>query len=217
MGMVRHDAYTLLLQGNDVLTFLNGLSTNRVEGACTTVFTNRSAKIVDVCEVVPVGDHIALIGYAPHKQSLVAHLTERILGQDVSITDISQLNDVFIGTGEGEFPEGTTHHNSRFGSMVIVPVRHEWQASWDQEAWTEHRIEHQIPFYAHEITQKVNPLKGGLGDLVHPQKGCYIGQEVLTRMRTRNSIDYVIRKKTNPVEKATTIGQRNSLVVERVQ
>ena len=65
MGMVRHRAYTLLLQGDDILPFINGLSTNQVDGACTTVFTNRAAKIVDVCEVILVGSHVALVGYEP--------------------------------------------------------------------------------------------------------------------------------------------------------
>ena len=36
MGMVRHDAYTLLVQGEGVLEFINGLSTNLVDGPCTT-------------------------------------------------------------------------------------------------------------------------------------------------------------------------------------
>ena len=61
MGMVRHRAYTLLLQGDEILPFINGLSTNQVDGACTTVFTNRAAKIVDVCEVILVGNGLCCI------------------------------------------------------------------------------------------------------------------------------------------------------------
>ena len=55
MGMTRHDAYVLLIQGADCLSFLDGLSTNLVTNACTTVFTDRAAKIIDVCEVLPCG------------------------------------------------------------------------------------------------------------------------------------------------------------------
>ena len=54
MGMARQEAYTLLLQGDHVLEFINGLSTNLVTGSCTTVITNRAAQIVDVCDVIPV-------------------------------------------------------------------------------------------------------------------------------------------------------------------
>ena len=63
MGMARHEAYTLLLQGEHILEFINGLSTNFVTGPCTTVFTSRAAQIVDVCEVIPVGKNVALVGF----------------------------------------------------------------------------------------------------------------------------------------------------------
>ena len=61
MGLVRHEASVLLLQGENLLPFLDGLSTNHVAGPCTTVFTNRAAKIIDVCDVIPVGSHVALV------------------------------------------------------------------------------------------------------------------------------------------------------------
>ena len=217
MGMVRHPAYTLLLQGQAILPFLNGLSTNQVNGACTTVFTNRAAKIIDVCEVIPVGSHVALVGFEPNKPAITAHLTERILGQSITITDISELNDVFLGTGGAPFPEDTTVHQSHFGEMYIIPVKHRWEATWTDEDWTEHRISNLIPYHGHEITSKVHPLGCGLGDLVHPQKGCYIGQEVLTRMRSRGKQGHRLAKRSNPVEKATTVGGSESLVLERIQ
>ena len=217
MGMVRHHAYTLLLQGQDILSFINGLSTNQVDGACTTVFTNRAAKIVDVCEVIPVGSHVALVGYEPSKSTVIAHLTERILGQSISLTDISELNDVFLGTDDESCPEDTTLHQSHFGTMYIIPVKHRWVATWTEEDWTEHRIRNLIPYHGHEITSKVHPLACGLGDLVHPQKGCYIGQEVLTRMRSRGKQGHRLVKRSNPVEKATTVGANESLMLERIQ
>jgi folate-binding protein YgfZ len=217
MGMARHDAYALLLQGSGVLEFVNGLSTNLVTGPCTTAFTNRAAKIIDVCEVVPVGANVALIGFNPHKQSLINHLSDRILGQPVTINDISDLNDVFIGTGEPESPEGATVHASYFGTMYIVPARLEWNETWSQEEWNEHRIAHQIPFYGHEITPAVHPLGCALGDLVHPQKGCYVGQEVLVRMRSRGKMGHRLVRRVNPVEKATTVGEQESLLLERIQ
>ena len=44
MGLVRHEASILLLQGKGLLSFLDGLSTNHVDGPCTTVFTTRRRK-----------------------------------------------------------------------------------------------------------------------------------------------------------------------------
>ena len=217
MGMARHDAYALLLQGTNVLDFINGLSTNLVTGSCTTAFTNRAAQIIDVCEVVPVGSNVALIGYLPHKDGLLSHLSERILGQPISINDISALNDVFIGTGDSAPPEGATVHQSYFGTMYIVPARVKWAETWSQSEWKEHRIANEIPFYGHEISTTVHPLGCALGDLVHPQKGCYVGQEVLVRMRSRGKLGHRLVRRINPVTKATTVGRNESLVLERIQ
>lgn len=217
MGMVRHDAYTLLLQGEGVLEFINGLSTNLVTSACTTVFTNRAAQIVDVCEVIPVGSNVALVGFRPHKDQLVNHLSERILGQPITINDISELNDVFLGRKDCRHPNSATVHESHFGTMYIVPVGEDWQATWTMDDWNEHRIEHLLPFHGYEITNTVHPLACGLGDLVHPQKGCYVGQEVLTRMRSRGKFGRRLTRVSNPAERATTVGKKQSLVLERIQ
>ena len=217
MGMARHDAYTLLLQGERLLDFINGLSTNLVNGPCTTVFTNRAAQIVDVCEVIPVGDSIALVGFLSQKDMLIKHLSDRILGQPITISDISGLNDVFIGLPDEPHPPGTTVHQSHFGTVYVIPKKLEQEPSWTDDEWTEHRIANMVPFYGHEITPHVHPLACGLGDLVHPQKGCYVGQEVLTRMRSRGKLGRRLSKVGNPAKNATTVGTTHSLVLERIQ
>lgn len=217
MGMARHDAYTLLLQGEGILDFINGLSTNLVNGPCTTVFTNRAAQIVDVCEVIPVGDNVALVGFLPQKDMLIKHLSDRILGQPIAISDISDLNDVFIGLPDEPHPPGTTVHQSHFGTVYVIPKKLEQEPSWTDGEWTDHRIAKMVPFYGHEITPHVHPLACGLGDLVHPQKGCYVGQEVLTRMRSRGKLGRRLSKVDNPAENATTVGTTHSLVLERIQ
>ena len=217
MGMARQEAYTLLLQGDHILEFINGLSTNLVTGPCTTVITNRAAQIVDVCEVIPVGANVALVGFLPQKDQLIKHLSDRILGQPIAISDISNLNDVFIGLPDEPHPPGTTVHQSHFGTMYVIPKKLEREPTWTEDEWTEHRIANLVPFYGHEITSNVHPLACGLGDLVHPQKGCYVGQEVLTRMRSRGKLGRRLSKVENPAENATTVGTTHSLVLERIQ
>ena len=217
MGLVRHEASILLLQGKGLLSFLDGLSTNHVAGPCTTVFTTRAAKIIDVCDIVPVGEHVAIVGHAMNKNALAAHLAGRILGQAITITDISELNDVFIDVGDSEIPPDATVHTSFFGRMFIVPIKHNWQATWTMEQWNEHRISNLIPYHGHEITGTHHPLACGLEPLVHPQKGCYVGQEVLTRMRSRGKQGHHLIVKSNPVEKPTTQGEERSLCIVRIQ
>jgi folate-binding protein YgfZ len=158
-----------------------------------------------------------LIGYGPSKTQMVNHLSSRVLGQDVELQDITHLNDVFIGSGNSPPPPEATVHQSHFGTVYVIPKRVDWKETWTQEEWNEHRIEHVIPFHGHEITPKFHPLACGLGELVHSNKGCYLGQEVLTRMRSRGKQGYRLEVKENPVEQATTKGQKRSLCIVRDQ
>jgi len=217
MGMLQHDAYLLMLQGTELLPFLDGLSTNAVTGSCTTVFTDRTAKIIDVCEIIDLTSRVVVVGYRPVRDRMIEHLHSRLLGRNISITDISHLNTVYVGTGDKTPPSDATVHASFFGTVFIVPVATNYEPTWSKNDWNEHRIQHLLPFYGHEISDQVHPLACGLGDLVHENKGCYIGQEVLTRMRSRGKQGHRLTVMENPVDDATTAGQTHSLCIVRDQ
>ena len=217
MGMVQLEAYALLFQGDNLLEFFDGLSTNHVNESCTTVFTDRAAKIIDVCEVIVLNERVALIGYLPNKDSVIQHLSERLLGRNITFTDISHLNHVYVGTGDAEPPKGSTVHASFFGTMYIVPISSDYEATWTPERWREYRIDEMIPFHGYEISSNVHPLACGLEQLVHVNKGCYIGREVLTRMRSRGKRGHRLEIQDNPAEGVTTLGATRSLCIVRDQ
>lgn len=50
------------------------------------------------------------------------------------------------------------------------------------------RVEAGIPIYGREFTDDSIPLEVGLEDAISTQKGCYIGQEIIARMHSRNRI-----------------------------
>ena len=65
MGIIKLDAYVLLISGQDRYTFLDGLSTNKVDSSCSTVLTTTSAKIIDVLWGLVLNAH-ALNTYYVH-------------------------------------------------------------------------------------------------------------------------------------------------------
>ena len=83
--------------------------------------------------------------------------------------------------------------------------------------YDEYRVENLIPIQGKEITPKVHPLACGLSDLVHESKGCYIGQEILARMRSRGRQGKQLVRLANPVVDATTIGETHSLAIKRIK
>lgn len=216
MGIIKLDAYVLLISGNDRYTFLDGLSTNKVESSCTTVFTTTNAKIIDVVDVIEVGDNLAVVGYEPYKEKVLAHLQPRILLQNVTIRDITSLNNVYLSTENYPEESGITVTQSYMGWLLVTSIKNSLQESMTLHQFTDHRTKNMIPYQGHEITSDVHPFNCGLEHLVHESKGCYIGQEILTRMRSRGKMGKQLVQVPIDAEDATSVGTEFALAIRRM-
>ncbi len=193
MDIIGFDGSLLIIRGNDKIKFLNGLTTNNIENLnpkepLKTVFTQRSAKIIDVVHCIHMNDFIAIAGYRGHLQELLQHLKKQILNSDVQISDVTDRNNFYRIISEEEPNFGINETVIWEGGevwLVIVSAANTLDATLTNEEWNAYRIKNMIPDYGHEICPKFHPLAVGLQDLVHPAKGCYIGQEVLARMVSR--------------------------------
>jgi tRNA-modifying protein YgfZ len=216
MGVVKLDAYVLIVRGKDSLKLLDGLSTNKVEDTCSTVFTTASAKVIDLVDVIVKEGFIALVGYNPHKQNLLQHVSQKILNQDITIGDASDSNNVYLSTKEMPAQESVTSIETFRGWLIVAPKSIEIANDMSQIDFDDYRVENMIPMQGYEVTSENHPLACGLGHLVHESKGCYVGQEILARMRSRGKQGKELVRLPNPVEGATTVGKSHSLVIRRV-
>lgn len=57
------------------------------------------------------------------------------------------------------------------------------------EAW---RILEGYPIAGHELSEEHNPLEAGLEDAISFSKGCYVGQEVVARLRTYDKVSRIL-------------------------
>ena len=216
MGIIQLDAYVLLLSGDERYSFLDGLSTNKVDHSCSTVLTTTNAKIIDVVDVIEVGENLAVIGYGPYKDDVLAHLQPRILQQNVTIRDISSLNNVYVSTEEYSAKEGLTISKSFLGWIIVSSKNNPLEETMSMDEFTEYRTQHLIPYQGHEITSAVHPFNCGLEHLVHEAKGCYIGQEILTRMKSRGKMGKQLIQVEIDAEDATSVGNEFSLAIRRL-
>lgn len=216
MGIIKLDAYILLISGQDRYTFLDGLSTNKIESSCSTVFTTTSAKIIDVVDVIEVGDNLAVVGYGPYKDKVLAHLQPRILQQNVTIRDITAINNVYLSTENHSAEPGITVTRSFLGWILVTSVKNSLKESMTFDQFTEYRSKNMIPYQGHEITSDVHPFNCGLEELVHEAKGCYIGQEILTRMRSRGKMGKQLVQVHIDADDATSVGTEYALAIRRM-
>ena len=227
MPIVARDASLLILRGSDVLDFLDGLSTNLVKGLAIgahvqTVFTDRNARIIDLCTCFHMDSFIALIGHNRNLDDLLDHLNGRILTADVNILDATENNDFFIDitTESKDYnSEITALRLTEYEVLLIASKGTGPDVDMTQEQWNEWRIQAVRPDVGHEITEKYHPFSCGLAHLVHTDKGCYIGQEILARMRSKGTLGRELQRLENGSCKqsfVTTSGESHSLAIIRV-
>ena len=159
---------------------------------------------------------VAIVGHNPYKENVLNHLSQKILNQDITIGDASASNKVYLSTKEISPLDGVTISETFRGWLIVAPNSVDITTTMSRSEYDDYRVENMIPMQGYEITPKNHPLACGLGHLVHESKGCYIGQEVLARMRSRGKQGKELVRLPNPVENATTIGKKNSLVIRRV-
>jgi folate-binding protein YgfZ len=227
MPIVARDASLLIVRGADALDFIDGLSTNLVKhlqsgSHVQTVFTDRNARIIDLCICYHMDSFIVLIGHNQNREKLLAHLNGRVLTSDIQVSDATENNDFFIEiTKENkEYGEGVTALRIAESEILLVASKGTGpDVDMDLEQWNEWRIREVRPDVGHEITNKHHPFSCGLEHLVHTDKGCYIGQEILVRMRSRGSIGRELQRietggcKPNFV---TTKGKTHCLAIVRI-
>ena len=215
MGVIKLNSYVLIIRGSDRLKFIDGLSTNKVDGDCCTVFTTTTAKVIDMVDVIDMGEFLALVGHSPFKSDVLGHMHKRILGQDIQIGDASENNSVYLSTRDINVTDSVTKRKTWRGWILVAPNSEKINETMDLQDFNEYRVMNMIPHQGCEITSNNHPLACGLGHLVHEAKGCYIGQEILARMRSRGRQGKELVRLENPVENPTTLGKTHSLAIVR--
>jgi folate-binding protein YgfZ len=193
----------LRVSGNDRLRFLNGQITNALHKAT-------EAAAIEACVLNAKGRinaHIFVSG-APDcffldaepelRETLSARLERYIIADDVQIQDITDRWSIFhvlsrtapdlsncrtvfvrrfLEPGWDVWAESATHDavaqrlSSRFNLL-------------DSSAAEVTRIEQGIPRWGRELTEEIIPIEANLEErTIDYDKGCYIGQEVISRMK----------------------------------
>jgi folate-binding protein YgfZ len=226
------DAAVLIFSGKDTVKFLNSVSTNLIEFSTdrkhpiTTSICNNKGQLVNHLTIFQIGDVIPAICHMAEPEGLIDFLNPKILSQDVNIRDISNLNVL-------EYQISEDHQNdsiSKIQSATIVPLIQNLQikltprADWikseyvSMSEWNNWRVENIYPTYPQELSRNLTPYNCGLGDYVHNSKGCYVGQEILTRMYSRNSFGKTLKRVKNESSQpkfTTTVGVENCLEISK--
>ena len=229
--MAFDEARALIFLGIDAKKFIDGLSTNKIEfqsnEVIDTLVLNNKAKILAQLHLFELNQMLVSVTISDDFEQMMEYLNNKILSQDVSINDISELNYIDIVYNESNLPdnvstvgETTTIKINNMYCIELYSVKFDRKpCDGDSKSFTDWRVNNLVPWYSFEITSSVNPYQCGLGYQVHDNKGCYTGQEILTRMRTRGKGIYRLISQDNydtELTKPSTIGSSKSLYLEKL-
>jgi tRNA-modifying protein YgfZ len=193
----------LRVTGTDRVRFLNGQITNDLRKASETAaieacVLNAKGKLNAHIFIAPLGETF-LIDAAPElRETLPARLERYVIADDVQIEDITdEFALVHVFTDEPPVPgSGRSVSAHRFAatgwdiwsdSARHDALRHELAAAYlfiDSAAAEVMRIEQGLPRWGRELTDEIIPIEANLEErAIDYQKGCYIGQEVISRIK----------------------------------
>ncbi len=191
------------IAGTDRFRFLNGQITNDLRKASETVaieacVLNAKGKMNAHIFVSAIGESFLVDAERDLRETLKTRLERYVIADDVQIEDVTDQFSLFHLLSE----ESPTPEHGR-----IVSVRRFTELGWD--IWSDAarhdavrqqlssafgfldsaaaevmRIEHGIPRWGFELTEEIIPIEANLEQrTIDYEKGCYIGQEVISRMK----------------------------------
>ena len=193
----------LRVTGADRFRFLNGQITNDLRKASETAaieacVLNAKGKLNGHIFIATVGESFLVDAEPELRETLRARLERYVIADDVQIEDVTEEFALFHVFAEEPPASG-------FGR--IVSTRRLFATGWD--IWTDPtrhdavlnelasahtfvdsaaaevmRIEQGLPRWGRELTDEIIPIEANLEErTIDYQKGCYIGQEVISRIK----------------------------------
>jgi folate-binding protein YgfZ len=176
----------LRITGADRIEFLHGQCTNEIKklpvGAdCYVAFLNAKGKMRGDGHVLHLPD--ALLLETSH--GMQATLEKFIVTEDVAIEDVSESFRQYLVIG-AEKVEGVTYRHA-LGTGVLTPAS--LPVSLDAAALETLRIETGVPKYGVDMDETTIPVEAGLVSAISYDKGCYVGQETIARIKTYGHVN----------------------------
>jgi folate-binding protein YgfZ len=205
-GLVVIDAPALLeFRGPDAVRFLNGQLTQdvrRVAGGTTALpscVTDAKGKLQFRVWITESPDgHLWVEGPAGSAEALAARLTRYLIADDVEVADLTGRYRLIHLIGEtpappdGVFARAARRFNTDGADWWLpggceLPLQAHPLHGDELEAL---RIANGVPLWGRELKEGILPPEAGLDATdVSYQKGCYIGQEVISRIKSAGKVN----------------------------
>jgi folate-binding protein YgfZ len=208
------DRTRIRLTGEDRVRLLHALATNVVDAEDTETFLlNPQGRILAHCRVYIATDSVLLESEASSRQAILDYLDQYIIMDDVVVIDETDSTQAIAIEGpespsivaDGLPPLGIVHPSSLTSSTGIwVELNTEANEQLQQllanasipEASPADqlaaRVAHGIPVHGLDYTNSNIPHETQLLDMLSFDKGCYVGQEIVERVKSQGQVNRLL-------------------------
>jgi aminomethyltransferase len=192
----------LKITGEDRARLLHAMTTNHIQemqpGDCRyAFFLNAQGRILADVWIVCREDHFLLITEPETRRKVFDHLDQYIIADDAQVEDVTDQWRLLTVEGPEAKPwELPFTATGLPGGSSLIPAGTQVALGVpeaDAEAARAVRIETGTPRYGEEITERYLVQETGQLRAVHFTKGCYLGQEIVERVRSRGQVHRHLR------------------------
>jgi folate-binding protein YgfZ len=180
----------LRISGEDRVAFLHGQCTNDIKRMtpgqnCYAAFLNAKGKMRGDAHLVCRSDDFLVDA----SDGLAAALEKFVITEDVVIEDMSaEWGAWLVLEGTPVLPAEAVTFAHPLGQGVLSPQPLE--ATVSAEAYDVLRVEAGLPVFGVDMDENTIPVEAGLaGRGISYDKGCYIGQETIARIKTYGHVN----------------------------
>jgi folate-binding protein YgfZ len=146
-------------------------------------FLTAQGRIVSDCYITCYDNYLMLDVEPEVRDAVVKHIDHYIIADDVILEDVSDATFSLIVPGKRIY--GPVEDKDRtIATLALIPATAE-----DYEAY---RVERFHPVFGRDFTSSTLPQETGLGYALHFNKGCYLGQEIVERIRSRGHVNKIL-------------------------
>jgi tRNA-modifying protein YgfZ len=193
--------------GEDRARLLHALTTNHVQqmkagDRIYCFFLTAQGRILSDAILVCEQDRF-LIDVEPEvRETVWKHIDHYIIADDVALEDVTE-SSFSLGVGSnriyGNLAQKEQAKEEAVGLGLVEATTEDWRTF---------RIEHFQPRYGEDITSSTLPQETGIKEALHFQKGCYLGQEIVERIRSRGHVNKMLAGLSIQSDRVPVVGTK---------
>jgi aminomethyltransferase len=198
--------------GEDRARLLHALTTNHVQGMkpgdeLYAFFLTAQGRIICDVRITCFEDYLLLDVEPEAGETLLKHIDHYIIADDVTLEDVSDTTFALLAAGKVVYGP-VAEKQATIASLGLVEATPEDARSF--------QIEHFHPRFGEDFTSTTLPQETGLTYALHFNKGCYLGQEIVERIRSRGHVNKMLVGLISQAERAVPAGTKVLLDGEEV-